>query len=609
MHRLFQVREMVLRILTYLYPGDKRWDWVIYWKDGRALVRFALTCRAMLDIALPLIWRYREDFMHLIELLPRHLHDFHVLIQMDDEDIQRDLFVSAALRVFNFFMMANSQCLKVFEDVQMATITKDDWERFDFYAPHMRQLRVISRNGYYQHIDYGYAAIEMDSFHRLIQQARRSHSEAPLTPNLRALHIQLDIHNVDSVQPFLSETLLHLNLFFTLNSSSVHAWPKHFKSLSRALDVALETCITLESLCLAWHYPRLNGRKRDALFSVVSPLLPNFKALRSLNLCSLPVNPSIMLVLTQLQNLRRLEVDVTSYPSYPEHPYLFFRNLEEFVMESYYLDSCNVFPLRKLCSPDITLIKAGSLRTPTPRAILDLFEALLCFKDLLLSVEICWLDRSIAELDVEGGVPLDPLLLLDLHIFDPLFQCGKLRDIRVNAYCSFGCLDNTFLERIGCTWPELEVLDLGSHSGSIIHPNITIQGLESLVGYCTSLRHVGVGTKFLDSLYRLGYDEPPLSSPSVKRLALGSRSLTMTSQYYRAKSARYLKALFPALETLEYGDKMKSWREAGGREAGDLGIECVLEENPVTKRWEGVQFHHYEKFDYDSDLDHYISDN
>lgn len=94
MHRLFGVSDMVLRILMYLYPGDTRWDWIVYWKDGRALKRFALTCHAMFDIAVPLIWRCREDFTHLLGLLPRDLYDFHIVLSIQ-EDAQRDIFVSA----------------------------------------------------------------------------------------------------------------------------------------------------------------------------------------------------------------------------------------------------------------------------------------------------------------------------------------------------------------------------------------------------------------------------------------------------------------------------------------------------------------------------------
>lgn len=435
----------------------------------------------------------------------------------------------------------------------------------------------------------------MDSLRRLAQELEtcQSGSNTHLIPNLRSLHMELDIHNVDCVRPFLTKTLRHLDLFLTLNGS---AWPETFQSLSRALDTTVKTCVSLESLCLVRQIPRLNVEIRDTVFSTIAPSLPHFKNLRSLNLCALPVTPSIMLIITQLQNLRCLQVDVSSYPYDPDHVDLFFRSLEEFVMESYRLHSCNIFPLEKLHSPNLTLIKAGSLATPVSDAIQNFFKALLPFKDHLLSVEVCWLDERIKEDNVDGEAPMDTWLPLDLDVFEHLFQCGKLKDIRVNAYGSFHVLDDVFLKRIWCTWPGLEVLDLGSRSGGISHPNITIRGLEDLVHHCTSLREVGVGNEFLQSLYDLNSDEPPSSAASVKHLALGSRSAYMTSQCYTSKSARYLKNLFPALETLEYGKDMDLWREMGECTGSSPKIRCVYEETSESKRWEGIQFLHYQPF-------------
>lgn len=96
MHQLFRTNEMVLHILMCLYPGDNHWDWFGCWGDVQAIVHFAFTSRAMFEIAMPLIWRCRDDFMYLLLLLPRDLYrtdSFHSL--EEHWEFQKELFVSA----------------------------------------------------------------------------------------------------------------------------------------------------------------------------------------------------------------------------------------------------------------------------------------------------------------------------------------------------------------------------------------------------------------------------------------------------------------------------------------------------------------------------------
>lgn len=485
--------------------------------------------------------------------------------------------------------------VKKFTNPDLVSIGPNDWGRFDFYAKHVKELTILLKGLDVLFRDQSTNFVDLKSFQVFTQQAIESHTTA-LMPNLRSLVIQSDFHHVDALLPFLSPTLTYLDIFLAVTSLSTLRWPKTYKSLANALSGVLRTCSSLEHLCIAWHFPWLNSRKRDRVLIAISPYIPQLKTLHTLNICNLPITPSFLSLLTELPMLRVLEVDVASYPLHHNHTELSFPSLEEFTTDSYHFAG-HTFPLHILCSPVLRVLRAKSLISPAVSQMEEFFTALLLHDSVLQVVEIAWLGGSREEEEEETP----PLQFLDCSTFQPLLKCRKLKELRLNALCNYSNVDDSFVEMIRDAWPDLEVLDIGMHNGVASQPSITLHGLENLVAHCRSLKDIGIGNRFLKEVKQLDAHTPRSISTSVTHLRIGCKvsDMSLFACQYTPEAAQYITRLLPNLKSLIYGDGMLSWFGLG-TEYRD--IETEYEDTlPSSKRWDHIHFHRYEPFDTNND--------
>ncbi|KAH9834058.1 uncharacterized protein C8Q71DRAFT_770787 [Rhodofomes roseus] len=106
MHRALAIPELLLSIVKEAVNQRSFFEW-------STLVAFALTCRTFLEPALDVIWRKQNGLGHLVECLPR------------------DLWTISPGEPLDILLL---------QEPTRPTV-EQDWERFDFYARRVRELR------------------------------------------------------------------------------------------------------------------------------------------------------------------------------------------------------------------------------------------------------------------------------------------------------------------------------------------------------------------------------------------------------------------------------------------------------------------------------------
>lgn len=133
----------------------------------------------------------------------------------------------------------------------------------------------------------------------------------------------------------------------------------------------------------------------------------------------------------------------------------------------------------------------------------------------------------------------------------PLFARTNLTVLDINLLnCSFD-LDDAVLLMMATSWPALQTLHLGHTFGWRRTSNITLDGLVSLVTYCTDLRSLGI---VIDaSVDPMPLDDDAPINDKITCLHLGDSNPPVDQ--FPSHVAQFLSGIFPRLTELHLADR------------------------------------------------------
>ncbi|KAH7916211.1 hypothetical protein BJ138DRAFT_1139861, partial [Hygrophoropsis aurantiaca] len=109
---------------------------------------------------------------------------------------------------------------------------------------------------------------------------------------------------------------------------------------------------------------------------------------------------------------------------------------------------------------------------------------------------------------------------LDFAALRPLFLFPELRSVYIDGFCSSGLNDNNLAELAGA-WPHLEEFTLNPSPGWRHTPEITFQGLGSLVRACPSLRDLALTIDATQLTSAAPGEDNDIHNDNIKTLNLG----------------------------------------------------------------------------------------
>lgn len=485
-----------------------------------------------------------------------------------------------------------------------------DWHRFDVYAKHVRLFRLVMTDPSFQfgtgHNIHPIKGDHFDKRHfrliaRLVLLGRSRLLSPPvasplsLLPNVKKIIHSGFLSRFDQVIPFLGQTLEVLDL--RIYPNKMCSPDASFSPLLSTIAYTIDSCPLLQTLSLTWFCEARVHKQERRLLSVLRMLIPSFTSVCTLHLSAIRVTPVELIALSGLPSLTTLECEITHY-DFDDFPGGFgFPALMDLTIESWSFDHCLGF-LDLLNSTPLKRIAARSFHPISSNTLRIFFEALVSRPTALEGVDVSELKGHWHE-----AVP-SATLIFPSHI-QPLFAFLQLKLFRLNINAGYSELDDTFAEAMSRAWSDLEVLDIGASTGvAFCSTAITRKGLESLVGSCSNLRTVGIGIHFLlehkkqPSDRHLSVVPVPLrfvalhqvDVPGLKvtRVLLGSAAHDQVNvpphvnEISLPRALGYLLALFPNLQSMDYGGGLWQWREAN-RLCG-LSVRCMTTD--FARRWD-----------------------
>ncbi|TFY55375.1 hypothetical protein EVG20_g9339 [Dentipellis fragilis] len=422
------VGEIAIKLRAARGPGE--YEDIRVENNYRDVLALALTCKGFLEQSLDVLWRDMDSISpinHVVDILPRTGR------QPEYMDI---------------------------DGIKKLGLTEADWARLDYHGPRIRSLKVT-----------GYHPPVYDTLLRYVQET----SGLAVTPNLRSLIWDTDRDNHFGFIPFCGPSLA----FLTITPPSLDISALYMAS-------RLKSCLSgLEELVF-WNNGRDNTTKdRDVYASSVVLCTP---PLRSLDSTFHHLSPEAFARVASMPRLETLSLSslplepyISSLSGHPASPFLpVVKNL---CLRHFQLDT-----ISRVLTVMGNAKQLERLQIEFPeeerKAAIGNFVATVGKQ---CSITVLEFSLSLT-LGYEGVDRVDSVFRIPNAMFSPLLSFKNMErcDIRVLALD----IDDTFLESVATSWPNLRVFIVLSTYDYREESRLTLPGLLPLAKNCPRLYNV-----------------------------------------------------------------------------------------------------------------------
>lgn len=274
-------------------------------------------------------------------------------------------------------------------------------------------------------------------------------------------------------------------------------------------------------------------------------LFPSFHGLENLGISRIPLTPQALTLVTELPNLRMLEIAITDRA-------LQIFTLSQASKDKGFLALSNLRVYSKsltACQMLLEQVKSKSLyglevfRRGHHQWDLKSFFRFLCDRDLGQKMLLLGVSQSRPCMDV---IRHEEVFHLRSDTFEPLASFGELVDVQIDPCSSIGLTDASLL-KMAKSWPTLYRLSFYEATMDE-EPKTTFFGFQSLIAHCPLLTYLTlrINAKTIPSFSQCGGDYPVGKTLQNVHMC--------TSPIVNAEAvAAHLTLLLPALERLSYG--------------------------------------------------------
>ncbi|TFY65446.1 hypothetical protein EVJ58_g1976 [Rhodofomes roseus] len=429
--------------------------------------------------------------------------------------------------------------------------TPQDWERFDFYASRIRELRCAG------HSDSKQASRALSAdLYRWLLASRPTHQ---LLPRLSSLIWKTSIFGTGlDCTPFLSSP--------QLSSVSIDMYGNGIPTTSHAiLPALLRLSPDLQEL-------RLWMREDWSTHPISRAFFGSFKKLRIIEMKSAMSSIFDLLTgLSTLPDLTKMNILISDYYVPDQRaqqrtaPRVVFRSLEELKLRSSFTPDTHEI-LRACHFPQLQCI---NLMYTTPwderLSALDDFVCLIsqcCSHSVLEMIEIVaredWVDEDAEVQSVTAGVVLKPLI--DFHRLCSFHLSADMRIV----------LDDGAVRDMAVAWPRLKCLALvNNHLSSAPPAAMTLKGLAYLARYCPLLETLAINVD------TSSITAPPPSNGHCNRVLQSINAVRSPASGDPAAIGAFLHAIFPNFKRINASDETTPEDELVDGSWG--AVEAVIE--------------------------------
>ncbi|KAH7924768.1 hypothetical protein BV22DRAFT_1047264 [Leucogyrophana mollusca] len=435
MHQCLQIPEILVLISSKIHEpptsGDTSWGSLPQREARAALACLARTCGKFKEPALDVLWSYLKSFAPLIQCLPRDL-----------------------------WTRGNGCCLEF-----TRPLCTSDWAIFQRYA---QRVRVLGSS------DYGPALFETTSYTIMDTLSSFLAEGACFLPNLRELNWLDPRDHRDEPSDTDFSSLLPLFL-------APHLTGLCFELASGSTEPSVAELSGISSPHVSSPFiKRFECQETsETLMQSISESISHWHHLEYVNAGAL--NQNAMTHLCSLRSLKQLKVHLEQKckPTSARFP----PTLESFAMFPSSLTICEEYLKDVYLAPDHLYIYPTGRKRPSASS----FQRFFTFLPSRFSVA----NLHIMEFVCSGPDVEYPPLVWSLETFKPLFEFRNMTTFRSSYFCSAE-LSNRDLGEIALSWPQLEVLDLGTISDWRVPSLITFKGVLYVLRNCPRLRELGL---------------------------------------------------------------------------------------------------------------------
>ncbi|KAH9919411.1 uncharacterized protein B0H18DRAFT_636579 [Fomitopsis serialis] len=448
MHRALTIQELVRLVVNEVSrPGPLK---------RPSLLALALTCRAFHEAALDMLWTRQYGLGSLVQCLPKDLWTL-------SDDTPKGLTLREPTR----------------------PTTRQDWERFDFYARRVRSLHVIHTT-----LRGRSCCILSENLFRWLLSSRPSHQLIPrlsflklgLTDNISSGYydsahmlfgpqltsLQITAREFAGYGVILA-TLSHLPLR-SPDIQEVKAFTKPREGRYRYYHFPIEVFLTLKGLKTLWWNPTSSPVTFDVFARMAT--LPNLTE----------VNLSII-------NNRRATGQSGAGGAAQT---LTFRTLERLTMKTTTMNDVNAFlsACRFPRLQEMILDTPFSSTSNTLDSVLRLIHER-CPHTILNTIHI--------QCGEDAGFDEDGVQTLTVASMRRLYDFRGLQDFKLAAKMCI-VLDDDAVKEMAMSWPHLEHMQLTSAAHWATPTATTLEGLAHFARYCPSLWSLIIDVQTADTV-------------------------------------------------------------------------------------------------------------
>ncbi|KAF9484314.1 hypothetical protein BDN70DRAFT_989764 [Pholiota conissans] len=465
--------------------------------DGPTLLAFLKTCRSISVPAAARLWRSLPSFAPLLLTMPENL------VEIEEHGEQPFTPRTVTFR---------------------RDTLPGDWDRFDFYAPFVREIGVIGKNGRSM---AKYLVLDEKIFRELkmrngillsnLETTVIFSNDLPLTPLLLdspVQRIQFILH--PAFIPTIIQIADECSCRATIRLKSLHingstSWAPIMKSLIAPAISTLLSIVDVEEFVCNW-YP-LSGETMERLIRM--------PRLRKLGIFQKIPSLAQLLATSPIGEPRLQEVTIWTDFSSPSHLPQILANLKPSRLETF----CHIYA-------------SASGRLSTESEIQGIISAVqkYCSPKHLTQF-------SLETEDVQFDVA--PAATIDIKILRPMFSFSKLR--RLDLIDHPLDLNDDEVKELAQSWPMLEVLEVKASFVENLEPKTTIRCLLWLAIYCRNLSSLSFVFNGTDT-----FSDEELSMASGNPLSSLSVGCSTISE--PEKVSAFLTLVFPELSLLHWDD-------------------------------------------------------